>query len=424
MYPRLKLLQKLLSDDGAIFISIDNNEVTNLRFICNEIFGLNNFVSCIAWQRTYSPRNDSKGIPSETDWMLAYSKRPLWNPKKLNRTANMDARYSNPDGDPRLWKSGDATAPGAITHTGMVYAIQHPITGKMLYPPNNRCWTFGQEQMLAIMREWAEYELRPIDDFEKRYAICGGSREKVPPTINAILLVKPFEEVREDTKKRCEAGGWPILYFTSKGKNKGNGGIACKRYLDEVEDRIVTNFWQYTEVGHTDEASKELKAIFSGNAPFDTPKPTRLLERVVAISSEKNSIIIDSFAGSGTTAHAVLNLNKQDGGNRKFILVEMEDYAETITAERVRRVIDGYADIEGAGGSFSFYELGEPIILEDSNLNENIPVEHIREYVFYMETKCSLTKTEQRTASGQPENPYYLGRNSTRIIIFTMRATV
>jgi adenine-specific DNA-methyltransferase len=251
--------------------------------------------------------------------------------------------------------------------------------------------------MLAIMQEWGDYELRPLDDFERRATICG-TTSQVPKVINAIVLSKPLDESAAYARKRYSEGQWPILFFTRNGR----GGIACKRYLDSVYGRLVTNFWPYSEVGHTDEASKELKQIFGGKMSFDTPKPTRLLRRILEIASDSDSIILDSFAGSGTTAHAVLNINKADGGNRRFILVEMEDYAENITAERVRRVIDGYADVEGTGGSFRFYELGEPLMFDDGNLNEAIPLERIREYVWYMETKVPV----QAAAA---ENPYYLG---------------
>ena len=129
MYPRLMLARDLMSDDGAIFISIDDNESKNLRAICDEVFGAACFVGDIAWQKTYSPRNDSKGIPAEVEHILAYSKSPEWAPGRLPRTVEMDERYSSPDGDPRPWKAGDASAPGAATHQGMVYAIQHPLTG-------------------------------------------------------------------------------------------------------------------------------------------------------------------------------------------------------------------------------------------------------------------------------------------------------
>ena len=401
MYPRLKLLQRLLAEDGAIFISIDDNELYNLKAICDEIFGLNCFVSNVSWQRTYSTRNDSKGIVSEVEHLLVYSKTPGWNPRKLARTSAMDERYSSPDQDARAWKAGDASAPGAATHPGMVYAIQHPITGKLLYPPNGRHWTYGQEQMLALMREWADYDLKPIDDYEKRAEICG-QKNTVPAEIPALLLSQPMELAAERARKRYDAGTWPVLYFTSNGK----GGIACKRYLDEMGGRIVTNLWPYEEVGHTDEAAKILKAIFSGNATFDTPKPPRLIERILQIAGDQNTLTLDSFAGSGTTAHAVLNMNKADGGHRKFILIEMMDYAESITAERVQRVIDGYGTgksaVPGTGGDFTFYDLGPVLLKADGNLNEDVGAEKIREYVWFTETKQPIPAPKE-------DEPYYLG---------------
>lgn len=170
---------------------------------------------------------------------------------------------------------------------------------------------------------------------------------------------------------------------------------------------MPTNFWPFAEAGHTDEAKKEMLAIFDGKATFDTPKPRRLLEFVLTIAGDKDTLILDSFAGSGTTAHAVLNMNKADGGHRKFILVEMMDYANSITAERVQRVIDGYGEgnkaVEGTGGNFSYYELGPVLLLPDGNLNEKVGLQKIREYVYYMETNESLP-TEQSA-----DEPYFMG---------------
>lgn len=156
---------------------------------------------------------------------------------------------------------------------------------------------------------------------------------------------------------------------------------------------MPTNLWKHDDVGHTDEAKKEMLNIFGGKTTFDTPKPTRLLQFILTIATNKDSIILDSFAGSGTTAHAVLNMNKADGGNRKFICIEMMDYADTITAERVKRVINGYGEgkkaVDGTGGNFSYYELGEPLLVDDK-LNNAVSTEKIREYIYYMETKQAL----------------------------------
>lgn len=404
MYPRLKLLQRLLAEDGVIFISIDDNELYNLKSICDEIFGLSCFVSNISWQRTYSMRNDSQGIPAEIEHILVYSKKPMWIPGRLPRTEEMDSKYKNPDNDPQgPWQNTTAFAPGGTTHQGMVYAIQHPFTGKMMYPTRDAHWRYQQEQMLEIMRGWCNYELKELDDAHERAAVCGLTPDEVRQGVKAIVLSEPLDVSSQKAKKVYERGQWPRFYFTSGGK----GGIRRKTYMESVGGKPATNYWPFSETGHTDEAKKDLLSIFGGKVTFDTPKPARLIERVLTIATSPDSIILDSFAGSGTTAHAVLNMNKADGGNRKFILVEMMDYADSITAERVKRVIDGYGEskkaVEGTGGNFSYYKLGPVLLLPDGNLNEEVGPQKIREYVYYMETKESLP-TEQ------PEDePYFMG---------------
>ena len=459
-YPRLRLLHKLLADDGAIFVSIDDNELASLKLICDEIFGSACFVSNVSWQRTYSTRNDSKGIVNEVEHLLIYGKQPGWNPKKLPRTASMDAKYKNPDNDSTPWTSSDVFAPGAATHQGMVYAIQHPFTGQMIYPTQRRCWTYGQEQMLDYMNEWAPYELRDLYDAEKRAAVCGIPVDTVRQDVQGIVLSIPLDEAQALAKARYKKGSWPKLYFTKNGQ----GGMRRKTRLEDVGDKPATNLWPYAEVGHTDEASKTIKTIFDGRLAFDTPKPPRLIERILQIATGPNDIILDSFAGSGTTAHAVLNLNKADGGKRRFILVEMEDYADSITAERVKRVIQGYptkeektlydeeitpknlasgaellegakaaaqeakdsglyekiskpqikdgrlqviatlkaeVSAQGTGGDFSFYELGAPLLV-DERLNPSAPLEKIREYIWFTETKTPFSPVAD-------DNEYYLG---------------
>lgn len=401
MYPRLKLLQKLLADDGAIFISIDDNELYNLKFICDEIFGRNCFVANISWQRTYSMRNDSKGIAAEIEHILVYGKLPLWQPHRLKRTEKMDSKYKNPDKDPKgAWRNIVASAPDASAHQSMVYAIQNPLTGEYAYPPKGRHWSLGQEQMLTAMRQWANYKLEDLHDVDKRAEICGVSVSDVKENVLAIVLQEKLEDIKTRVSGIYKYGVLPEFYFSKK----GHGTLSRKAYINQVKGRPVTNFWPFEEVGHTDEASRLLKVIFDGKTVFDTPKPPRLIERILQIASESDSIILDSFAGSGTTAHAVLNLNQKDGGHRKFILVEMMDYADSITAERVKRVIRGYGKgknaVPGTGGDFSFYDLGAPLLTEQG-LNEEVPSEKIREYIWFMETRTSY-----RPAGG---HPYFLG---------------
>ena len=413
MYPRLKLLQRLLAEDGVIFISIDDNELYNLKSICDEIFGLSCFVSNISWQRTYSMRNDSQGIPAEIEHILVYSKKPMWIPSKLPRTEEMNSKYKNPDNDPQgPWQNTTAFAPGGTTHQGMVYAIQHPFTGKMMYPTRDAHWRYQQEQMLEIMRGWCNYELKELDDAHERAAVCGLTPDEVRQGVKAIVLSEPLDVSSQKAKKVYERGQWPRFYFTSGGK----GGIRRKTYMESVGGKPATNYWPFSETGHTDEAKKDLLSIFGGKVTFDTPKPARLIERVLTIAASPDSIVLDSFAGSGTTAHAVLNMNKADGGNRRFILVEMMDYADSITAERVKRVIDGYGEgkkaVEGTGGSFSYYELGPVLLLPDGNLNEEVGAQKIREYVYYMETKEPLP-TEQ-----PKDEPYFMGLCHTTAYYF------
>ena len=350
MYPRLKLLQKLLAEDGAIFISIDDAEFYNLRSICNEVFGDHNFIATIIWRKNYSPKGTAKHFSEDHDYILVFGKSAdIWLPHKMPRTEKQNKAYKNPDNDPRgPWKSSDLSARNYYSKG--VYEIVTPSGRVIEGPPPGSYWRVSKEK---------------------------------------------FQELDLDHR----------IWW---GKD-GNNVPAIKRFLSEVSDGIVPQtYWPYEEVGHTQDAKKEVKSIFANDMPFDTPKPTRLVERILQIASDADSIILDSFAGSGTTAHAVLNMNKADGGNRKFILVEMMDYADSITAERVRRVIQGYGEgknaVEGTGGSFSYYELGEPLLIGE-NLNEAVAPEKIREYIWFMETKTPYTP-----AAG--ENLYYLGKHN------------
>lgn len=340
MYPRLMLARDLLSEDGAIFISIDDNESKNLRAICDEVFGAACFVGDVIWQKTYSPRNDSKGIPTVAEHILIYCRVSGWIPQRLPRTEAMNAGYGSPDGDSLLWSSGDPAAPGAVTHQGMVYGIQHPFTGKIFYPPTSSCWRVGQPGLLDILCQWAPYELRDLHDEEERAKVCGISPREVRPGIKAIVLSVPVEEAAKIARNRYEEGSWPLMYFTGG----GTGGMRRKRYLDESQGRVCDNLWLHEEVGHTDEAKKGLKKLFDGSAPFDTPKPVRLLDRILTIASDKDSIVLDFFSGSATTAEAAMRKNAEDGGNRRFVLVQLPEEASggwgnlcNVGEERIRR---------------------------------------------------------------------------------------
>ena len=340
IYPRLMLARDLLAADGAIFISIDDNESSNLRKICDEVFGAACFVGDIAWQRTYSKRNDSKGIATEVEHILVFAKGVGWTPNSLPRTAEMNALYSSPDGDPRPWQSITDSAPGAATHQGMVYAIQHPLTGELLYPPRGRHRPLGGYSMLDLMSEWAEYEWRNIHDEEKRAAICDLPVSEVRKDVKALMLVDASEKTYAKAQARYDAGSWPVLFFTGNGK----GGMRRKKYLDETAGRVPSNLWPYAEVGHTGEASKALAELFDGSAPFDTPKPVRLMRRILDIASSDDCTVLDFFSGSASMAQAVMEKNAEDGGDRRFVLVQIPEETtgqfSTLTEigeERIRR---------------------------------------------------------------------------------------
>ncbi len=345
MYSRLALARNLLTDDGVIFISIDDNECSNLLNMCSEIFGESNFVANISWQRTYSMRNDAKGIPAEVEHILVYSRSADWQPRKLDRTESMDSKYKNPDNDPKGdWRNIVASAPNAITHQGMVYAIQNPVTGELNYPPQGRCWSLGQDQMLEAMCKWCEYELKDIKDYEARAQVCNVSVDDVRKEVMAIVLKEDPIRARQKAMEIYQKGPLPEFFFS----RNGAGALSRKAYLQQMGGRPVTNLWPYSETGHTDEASRLLKAMFDGVAVFDTPKPVRLIERILTISTDKDCIIMDFFSGSATTAHAVISKNAQDGGHRKYILVQVPEESSSpqyktlcdIGKERIRRAGD------------------------------------------------------------------------------------
>ncbi len=356
MYPRLKLLSKLLSDNGIIFISIDDNEHANLKLMCDEIFGTSNFVTNFIWEKRTN-RENRKEISYRHDYILTYRKNKSAEGsaiQQLSMSGDALARYKNPDNDPRgTWKSDPATAQSGHATENQFYILTAP-NGKKHDLPSGRCWVYTEEVMNAAISD------------------------------NRIWFGKD-----------------------------GNGVPRIKTYLDSKERGLVPEtIWFSIDVGTNETAKVDLKAMFDGNAVFQTPKPYRLIERVLQLSTQSDSIILDSFAGSGSTAHAVLNLNKQDGGNRKFILVEMEDYADTTTAERVKRVINGYANQEGTGSSFDYYTLGQPLFNENGDLNHVVPIDEIRNYIYYTETLKSLPGITNNDCE------YFLGKNEDTAYYF------
>ena len=384
MDKRLRIARQLMSDKGVIFISIDDNEEAPLKMLCDDIFGADCFVANIAWQRTYSMRNDSKGIPAEVEHILVYSRNGEWMPKKLARTEAMNSLYKNIDNDPKgAWRNTTPYAPGASTHQGMVYAIQHPFTGKLLYPSNGSCWRYQQDLMLEYMSGWCQYELRDLDDADKRADVCGVSADEVKKGVKGIVLSEPLEVSAQKARLVYDRGNWPRYFFT----RNGLGGLGRKTYLENLGGKPVTNCWPHAEVGQTDEAKKELIAVFGGKVPFDTPKPTRLIDRIVEIASSDDSVILDFFAGSGTTGHGILKFNAaHPESKRKFILCTNNEgsICENVTYPRVTTVItgkrtDGSDYAEGIPANVKYYRT-DFVSKDDEYLSDTL-LEHIREMI-------------------------------------------
>ena len=333
MRDRLLHLKKLLSNDGSIWVHLDDVENHRMRLLMDEVFGAENFVAEVVWQKTYSPRNDSKGIPVVTDAILVYSKGGFA-PNRLPRTAEMNSVYKNIDNDERgLWRNDNPSAPGAATHLGMIYGIQHPITGEMVYPTQGRCWRYSQDRMLDIFSGWGPYERGDITEEEiaNQQKVAGHTvqaRTDVPP-----LVMRDWETNRKRAEQRYQEGNWPQFYPT----RGGVGGFGRKTYLKDVDTgRLATNFLPHSEVGHTDAAAKEIQALFPGTAAFATPKPERLLERIIHIATNPGDIVLDVFAGSGTTAAVAHKMG------RRWVTCELvEDTFNRFTRPRLEKVVRG-----------------------------------------------------------------------------------
>ncbi|WP_288269953.1 site-specific DNA-methyltransferase [uncultured Dialister sp.] len=402
MYPRLRLLQKLLAEDGAIFISIDDNEQAALKFICDEIFGKSNFIANIVWKKKTNGNNMGQ-IPPVHDFIVVYAKdsaKLVFRGIPLTEEY-LSSNYSNPDGDPRgLWTTTDLSA----NHKGPYFPIINPKTGESFYPPKGRYWVFNEKEVL-----------RRIEDGRIIFGKTG--------------LSKPVQKV-----------------------------FAKERILTQSPDT-----W-FDKQGYNSDGMDLLGNIL-GKKVFDNPKPLSLLKYIFSFATDRNSIILDSFAGSATTAHAVLEINKEENSNRHFILIEMMDYSDKITAERTKRAINGYKcsknskhilfdkklgvnllkngkdlyeeaksikekslkeyskvniklinnhlqvigitkakeEIKGTGGNFSYYELGQPL-MKDGFLNEAVGEKAIRQYVYFMDTK-------ENRPEEKAEEPYFLGKH-------------
>ena len=377
MYPRLKLLQKLLADDGVIFINIGEDEHANLKLACDEIFGVRNYVTDFGRQMKSGGAKGHYYTPS-LDYVLTYAKNidllPYFRAIMTQQQIDVFYKFTQEEG---------------------------PRKGEK----------YGEERLFKSSLEARANQRYYIQCPDGTFAIPPG--ETTPNELKEGLIVTPLKTdkvwkwIYPRYKQELDAGNIIFKRTNTSGLvdehgNQCKWNIYNKLWLSEQQEKGVVPSNLITGYENRQSAA-ELKKL---NLDFNYAKPIRLIEYLLTISQmEKDAIVLDSFAGSGTTAHAVINMNKADGGHRKFILVEMMDYADSITAERVKRVIRGYGEgknaVEGTGGNFSFYDLGEPLLHGDV-LNENVGVEKIREYVYFTDTKASLPESH-------PDEPYFMG---------------
>lgn len=326
MYPRVKLLRDLLTDDGSIFVSIDDNEEHRLRFLLDEIFEEKNFVADFIWNHRKSGQNDI-AVSLSHNYTLCYAKNK--NSLRLNRLAIDSSKFSNPDNDPRGdWVADPMDAPAV--RENLMYPIVNPNTKETFLPPPGRHWRFTKEK---------------------------------------------YEQALKDNR----------ILFGKTGKSKPQ----YKRFKTEALEKGTSVFTIWDEVGTATEGTQELMELFDGKKVFDTPKPTSFIKKILKLASDKDSIVLDSFAGSGTTGHAVLDLNNEDGGDRQFILVEMEDaVGKNITAERVKRAIKK----RGYDSGFEYCELKKPLFDASGMINENCDFQELAAYIYFSETQMNLDK--------------------------------
>lgn len=329
---RIRQIRPLLADDGSVWVHLDHMESHRCRAVLDEELGEKNFVAEVAWQKADSPRNDTKLLSTSQDVILVYRKSEAWTPNRMPRlAASNTSRYQSRDGDPVPWRDGDATAGKAATNHPMVYAIQHPVTGGLMYPTPGRCWGKAQSWMLEQMSEYAPYELRDIGDEVERARICGTTPDKVKPGVPAIMLSVPLEEAAALAKARYEAGHWPDIVMLDLYKER----IQRKKHLED-NGRVPETLWLAKEVGGNLRAKNEIRDLFPDEHPFATPKPEALLARIIHIGSNPGDIVLDCFAGSGTTAAVAHKMC------RRWVTSELRaDTVERYTLPRLTKVVNG-----------------------------------------------------------------------------------
>ncbi|CAH0197065.1 hypothetical protein SRABI98_01909 [Microbacterium sp. Bi98] len=369
MYPRLQMMRAMLKPSGVLAICIDSRELFHLGQMLDELFGEENRLAIINWQKTAAPRSDKTGVTTTTEYVLVYARDVVrTKTASLDRTDADNRRYSNPDADPGgLWREGNLSA-RTYSASGD-FGIQSPFTGEVLYPPGERAWAHPKRNVKKWLEEWGlAYEERAIDDGKGK----------------ALMLKAGFtNEVKEHARKRLSEPAWPFVWF---GRD-GLGRPRTKTYLeklkkgkvpitywadDEMEfpDELGSTSWDFEESGRSADGAGELTAVVGKGHGFTTVKPLKLMTKIIQLWTPNGGTVLDPFAGSGTTGHAVLGLNATSGSDRRFILIEQgrpergDSYARALTADRLARVVSGdWANEKGValGGGFSFKTLEKKV---------------------------------------------------------------
>jgi adenine-specific DNA-methyltransferase len=357
MMPRLNMMKAMLSNNGVLATCVDEHELFHFGMMLDEVFGENNRLAIINWQKTYSPKNDSSHVSTATEYVLVYAKdTEKAKTGLLQRTHEMDARYTSPDHDPYPWKSGDLT--GGLHKRPEDFGIQSPFTGVMHYPGVGGRWRVGRDALKSSLEEWGTQYVSVRDPRATEPSLV------LKGTSVTHTSFKTSPAVISSASRRAHArhakGTWPIVFFASD----GGGGPALKRYLKNVQRGIVpttywadddydtpavlgAESWDHGESGHSQAGVTELNAIIGKGHGFSTVKPLKLFTKIIQLWCPPNGLVLDPYAGSGTTAHAILTLNQESDSHRRFILIEQgrpdtgDKYARSLTQKRVARAIDG-----------------------------------------------------------------------------------
>lgn len=468
MLPRLKLMRDMLKPTGVLAICIDQRELFRLGAMLDEpeMFGQENRLAVINWQKSATRRNDQQNVSTATEYVLVYAKdKDRVTTGLLDRPEKLDAGYTNKDGDPNgAWLGVAPWGPSRATHMGMVYAVQNPFTGELHYPPGSRCWGFEK----AIIKEWVEgwgsqFVERDLDDGFVKGLLLKDAKD--PRTLQSPVDDDPVvRRARKRAEKIRDTSVWPQLFFT-KG---GDGKPRKKTYIEKVKKGVVPDTfwadddyfdpidigcvsWDATESGTSEAGARELGAIIGDDHGFETVKPIKLFSKVIQLWCPPNGLVVDPFAGSGTTGHAVLALNAERASRRRFILIEQgrpekgDPYARSLMANRLRRVIAGdWVNRKGRplGGGFRFCKLEKRVDakalleMERDEMTDAVIASHFdanrrggpslvlmtNEGYEYLVARNSSDEGFYLVWNGSPEAPVFNDRTYDAVVSEAMRA--